>query len=246
MKQGLLSFLKAISVLKSNKRLWFYALAPGAVGLGIFSWSFIVIFNWIADVIHSILSKVEGLGSVGGVLANILGFVLWPFSLLFAVFVLYNLTKILIAPLYSFLSEEVFLIRRPRIHAVTGIGWVRRTFRMLRISFVKSAIFVIVGLFLFILSFVPILQFLSPVALVLIAAFDIADFAMEAAELDLATRFKLFFRRWPLFFGFSFGVGLVLFIPVLNMVLLPIAIAAGSIVVDEALNDLKLDTNVKR
>lgn len=156
----------------------------------------------------------------------IFGYTLFVMLLVLLVFVI---SKVIVVPFNSYIAEKVLkhyeVIKEQPLHLNI---WIRRTLRMMLVTIVQMLFFTILGVLLFVLSFIPVVNILVIYVGFIIVAFDCADYAMEMAELGFKDRIALFKRRWPEFCGFAAVMGLTFLVPFLNFFLLPISVAGAS------------------
>jgi len=152
----------------------------------------------------------------------------WVFMILFLLYFSYIILAIVGGPFYSAIASIVLgrqNVRPPRI------GFFRRFLVMVKmflISLLKLAIFVAVGLTLFMLSFLPIGMLFVPVCMCLMIAYDCFDFAFEAMTFSAAERWRFFFDHFPAFVGLALVILLIGTIPGLFALTLPFFIAGGA------------------
>lgn len=175
-----------------------------------------------------------------------LDWLMWLLWLLFAglMLVIYAYTFTLVAnlvgsPFYGVIAEKVMLLERGTIletplsvKALLDIAW--RSFRR---ELTKLGYFlprtVVVALIALALNFIPLLNIFSPVVAGLWAAWTLSlqylDYAADVDQIDFTSlRQRAAQNRAPCFsFGFS-ALGAAA-IPLLNMLLLPACVVAGSL-----------------
>jgi len=150
--------------------------------------------------------------------------VLW----LYLVFILASLVA---APFNAILAEKCLI--QLGITPANG-GPLKLFFKMLRASLVKTVLFLIIGVFLFFLSFIPIINIFSIFGALLIMAFDCADYSFEVTGLGLRQRMSRWRGNLPEFAGMAGGLSLTLFVPGLTLLLLPVAVVGSAVVLVDA------------
>lgn len=170
----------------------------------------------------------------------------WLFSLLyyplliilgfgFFVVLLYGtfiLSTIIASPFNSLLAEKALvelgaIAERP-FHLWR---WIKISVRMVVISLIRATIFLFFGIFIFVLSFFPGLNFLGTYIALLIIASDSADYSFEVLEMSLADRFKFIGDKMPQFSGMAASLGLTLLLPGLTLLILPLSVVGASCIV---------------
>lgn len=165
----------------------------------------------------------------GETLAKIFPFLIWPALALTLLFVLLSLTRLFASPFYSLLAERVLRSAGVLTSEKPGLkSWVAANVKQTRIALTKTPLFVVIGVVLGILSFIPGIGLFTSVAFVLLLAYDVTDYAFEALEWPLARRFEFFRKHLGLFLGLGCTLGLVLLIPGLNFFLLPASVCGAS------------------
>lgn len=139
------------------------------------------------------------------------------------------LTKILLVPFNSLIAEKV-LRHEGRLRSSNDrlSVWIKKSIVLMGVSVLQTLIFLVIGSVLFVTSFIPVLQVVSGFIGLIIIAFDCSDYSMELAELGIRRKFDLLKSRFLEFSGFGVVVGLTLFVPLLNLLFLPIAVAGAS------------------
>lgn len=227
--------LQGLRLLSTQPRLLKWAIAPFIVGLlflifgGFFGFSFLV--GLLPTGVANLFSMV-GLSE-----QNLAYFLLyygtlllaWPVAIFALFYVLLLLAKLVAAPLFALLAEEVLRQRgaiRPKRFQLGP--WLRSSLRMFCISLAKLVVFGAAGVFLFFLSIIPGLGFFTGFGFLVLVAYDMTDATFEAYEMSFAERMAFFRRHFGFFSGLALALGLAFLVPGLNFVLLPIAIAGSA------------------
>lgn len=158
---------------------------------------------------------------------------MYPLILLFGVVYLvlliyctYILGLLISAPFMGFMAERILKER--------GIKADVSFFSMLKVALLKVTLFGLLGLGLFICSFIPGLNLVSSFGAFLILAFDSMDYSFEAHGLTLSSRMRFFRRRLPLFLGMASALGLTLLVPGLTLLVLPFAVSGAAVLYRES------------
>ncbi len=162
-------------------------------------------------------------------LTTILPFLIWPALALALVYILLTFTRLIAAPLYSLLAERV-LMRQGVLEEENydTIQWVKRQARTARASLIKAAMFLVLGVILGLLSFIPGLGLFTSFAFLVLLAYDVVDYSLEAVGWTTAKRVEFFRQHLAVFFGLGVSLGLVFLLPGLNFFVLPAAVAGGA------------------
>lgn len=152
-----------------------------------------------------------------------------------SVFVGYVAHLILAIPFYALLAERALAILGMKPAAPFDFkAWVRNSLRMFRISVVKGILFLVFGVILFILSFIPLVNILAVLGTLMILSFDLLDYSLESLSYGLRQRFRFILERRKMWVGMACGLGLTLFVPGLTFVVAPGAVVGGALLLKEA------------
>ncbi len=152
-----------------------------------------------------------------------------------SIFVGYVAHVILAIPFYSLLAERALAVLGLKPESPFDFkAWARNSLRMFRISAVKGILFLTLGVILFVLSFIPIVNVVAVVGTLMIVSFDLLDYSLESLSYGLRQRFAFMLKRRKMWFGMACGLGLTLFIPGLTFVVAPGAVVGGAILLKEA------------
>ena len=113
--------------------------------------------------------------------------------------------------------------------------WVPLTLRMLIVSLLKSAVFVVAGGILFLLSLIPFVNLIATLGFVHMLSFDVSDYSFEAMEWPLKKRFRHFRQNINLYSGLAIGLGGAMVIPGMSIVIMPAAIVGAGLVLQRSL-----------
>jgi uncharacterized protein involved in cysteine biosynthesis len=102
---------------------------------------------------------------------------------------------------------------------------------MFGVSVLRGFLFGLLGAVLFVFSFVPGLGLLTGFCFLVLVAFDICDYALEALQMNLSERIYFFRRHIAVMVGLGAIMGLVFLVPGLNFFLFPAAVAGAADVV---------------
>lgn len=149
------------------------------------------------------------------------------FALVFSViyfYFIYLISLVVASPFYSIITEKTLVhlnVIKPRS------SWresVKVALKMIRVSAIKSIFFILIGVLLFISSFIPIVNLLAAYCAFLIIAFDTSDFAFEALEMNLSERILFFKNNLLEYMGMATFVGLTALLPGLILFVMPLAV----------------------
>ncbi len=171
------------------------------------------------------------LGTLHGLLRAVVLLLLWAFGIIAVVL----LTNVVAAPFNDLLSEEVERI-------VTGqpgppfsfATLMRDSGRTVLIEVFKLVIYLVVMTPMFLISFIPVV---GPIVYAVVGflfttlyfAVDYVDWPASRRKLDVTFRFGLLREHFLPMLGFGTGVWLFLFIPLVNLLFMPAAVAGGTL-----------------
>lgn len=163
-------------------------------------------------------------------------FVYWPlfifcwltfFVVLF--FFGYVLANLLASPLNSLLAEktleELQVIQKKPFRLR---HWLKLSAKMMWTSLLKAVLFLFIGGFFFLLSFIPGIGVLASFGLVMIMSFDSVDYSFEIMGYNLQQRLRFFRQNIFFFVGSGLAIGLTLLVPGLNFLLFPAAVVGSA------------------
>lgn len=235
--------LRTVGLLARAPRLWRYVLVP--IGVNI-----IVGATLYAGLLFAGLRAIDGM--VAGlpqwaVLFAALFRVLLVLVLLLATgFVLVRFGVVLGAPWYTRLSDQIELMRRGQLPAsADGAGAALRDLgRALAFELKKLALVLLIGVGLLLLNLVPVagqlLATAGGIALgATIACLDFLDYPLERRQLSFRAKLRVIRRHLPATAGFGLvALGLVS-IPLLNLLAIPLCVAAGTLLFCEQMPELR-------
>lgn len=235
---GLLYPFKALGLILADRSLWKYVGLPILVNLIIGATLYASLlfagFNWIDSLVTSLPAWAAFLSIVLRILLVILLF-------LGTGFVLVRVGVVLGSPWYSHMSytlEERFGSQPPNEQPE---GWgniirvaLRDIWRALSFELKKLAVFGIPGIILLICNFIPgagqVISIIGSVLIgVLVSCFDFFDPPLERRLLRFRQKYGFIRQNMPASLGFGLICFLLVSIPLVNLISIPVCIAAGTI-----------------
>ncbi|WP_415886327.1 sulfate transporter CysZ [Neptuniibacter sp. QD29_5] len=228
-----------------------FVLVPLLTNIVLFVTAIWLLFSnfgaWVDSLITTFLPDWEWL--------QFLHYVLWPvMALLVIVFVYYGFSivaNIIAAPFNGFLSEKVE--KRLRGDVVTDDGWkevIALIPRAIGRELSKLAYYLPRVLFLLVLSFIPVINLISPFLWILFGAWMMAiqycDYPMDNNKVSFKNM-KLMLKSDRLTsIGFGGLIQLGMLVPLLNLILMPAAVVGATIYWVEAHSTTEIDLDQKR
>lgn len=142
----------------------------------------------------------------------------------------YFFAAVVSVPFNSVLAEKTL-----RIIGISKPG-VQGFFKMLKVSLVKSVVFGLLVLFMFIFSFIPGLSLIVLYAGLMLLAFDCMDYSLEVLEMNFKERMGFLRSHVAEISGFAVVLGLIFLVPFVNFLLLPVAVTGGAYLVGNIKN----------
>ncbi len=152
-------------------------------------------------------------------------FLFWIAFMVLLIYFIYILGLLLAAPFMGFMAEHI--LRARGLKADVSI------LSMMKVAIYKVILFSLVGIALFICSFIPGLNIVSSFGAFLILAFDSMDYSFEAHGLKLSERIRFFRKHLPTFLGMASALGLTLLVPGLTLLILPFAVSGAAVLYRE-------------
>ena len=234
---GGFSFLKrGFAEIKSDKKMKLLVIIPLIIDIAIF----IAAISFTLPLVPELIAVALGylFSSSEGFLYNLVYYPLWLlFGIVFLVAVsaaTYFVASVLASPFNALLAERVaekagVIPERP-----FQMGFfIKNSIKMLLVSLMRTTALVCIGLFLFILSFLPGVNLATSFIAFMLIAFDASDYAMETLEYPLSKRFKFFRESFAEYAGMGAAVGLVMLIPGFIILCMPLAVVGSSQIVTE-------------
>ncbi len=152
-------------------------------------------------------------------------------GLLYFVYILHALIA---TPFYSLLAERTLQMHGKGVENFTSWRqWSRHLVTMLRISLVKGLVLVFLGVFLFIASFIPVVNILAIAVTLLLLAFDCIDYSLEARRMRLRERIRYVFQHKAQWAGMATGLALTLLLPGLTLLVIPGAVCGAALILKD-------------
>ncbi len=235
---------RGFQLLKQNRELRKWVYIPLALNCLLIILSFIFGVSQLGLWTHEIVSWM---------IAPSAGFwyflVYYPllaiFFFAFSVGILYLafvLSSVLAAPFNSLLAENVLVrLGSKKDEPFRLLPWILLSLKMLGFSLMKAALFLLLGLVIFVFSFVPILNLLSAFVAFLIIVFDFSDYSFEALNWSLARRLAFFKLHLKEFGAMALFMTLTGLVPGLTLLLLPLGVVGAAYRVHELLGKVVSD-----
>lgn len=230
MLESFLMPFKAIRFLFKNKKLWKYIAIPVFLNIvivgGFGIWSFFLIKGWLLGFF------------IGGwmmilfyIVITLVGTALFAFVMV--LFML--LANIINAPFNDLLSEktEEILIKKKNDEKFSLKILSKDLRRTVFEEFKKLFVFGGGQLILLLLNFIPVIgniayAILSFLFTVFLLSYEYLDYPMSRKRIEFKTKIKFIKENWQSAFGFGLAVFVLLFIPLVNLVFIPLCVVGAT------------------
>lgn len=200
--------------------------------IGVFM-GFALISDWVAAALAFI--GLTGLGFWSQLATFLFSALLWIGYLIALIYGTFLVATVIAAPFHALLAERALIILGVIEDRPFHLGdWLVTSIRMLGVGLAKAALFLFIGIFIFIGSFVPGLNILSSFVAMLILAFDSMDYSFEAQRFGFFERLSRFRIQLPQAFGMAGGLAVTIFIPGLTLMLLPCSVVGSAVLVQRS------------
>jgi len=237
MTKGLSFLVDGLRTLRKYPKLRKWAVIPFIIdGLLVFKGILVGIAflpGWVASGIGWILPA-----STGWLFSLLYYPVLWLTWLAFLVvwiYLIYVVASVISAPFNSVLAERTLLeLGLVEERPFNMLQWVIVSIKMMITALFKAVVFLILGVLILALSFIPILNIVSSYMALLVMSFDSFDYSYEVLELNLRQRMKAFCALFAEATGMSGALAVTLFLPGLTVLISPVAVVGGAYVLKNA------------
>ncbi len=216
-------------------RFW---LPPIAITLVLLVLSFVLGWSWHDDLVNYVWAQPSGDGFWNGVLGvlhwlvrAVVLLLLWAVGVIAVVL----LTNVVTAPFNDLLSEEVERLAIGKEGQPFSFATLMRdSLRTIGLELFKLVIYLVVMAPMFLLSYVPVV---GPVIYAIVGflftalyfSIDYVDWPASRRNRSIHYRFGMVQEHFLPMFGFGTGVWLFLFIPLVNLLFMPAAVAGGTL-----------------
>lgn len=220
--QGLRFFFAGLPLLIKHPRLLTLSLIPIALTVVLL----LVLAFGSAWLVGQLLANVPAEGRnffrvFAFLLALLLGYALYL-----------PLARVLLAPFSEALSRQTHVLTQGAAAAQAPLGWARAMWEGLKLVLLQLVLLV-VG---FVLSFgLPVIgHLLWLVMTVVICGLDYLDVPLSARGLPMRAKLKLLWQHKALTLGFGVTGYLLLFIPVINLLSLPVGVIGATLLTGQS------------
>ena len=229
--QGVRSYFKAHDFIREHK-LWVYVIAPGLMNLILFIVTILIGMHY-SDALTAYFLDLFGMGdpsedSWGWLSAAMRWIFMLFFRLLFLVFYLYlykYVVLIIMSPVLALLSEKVDKILTKNDYPFVMKRFINDVMRGIGLALRNLAIEFTILFALFLLSFVPIVQFFTPFAMLAVEffffGFSMIDYSNERKRMTIKESTAFVYSNKGLAVAIGGMFYALLLVPVLGLMVGP-------------------------
>jgi CysZ protein len=226
--RGFFSPVQGLRIILSSPKNVIFSLIPFSIGFLVIGAGYMLAAQYLNPWVESFTSGIHFL-ETWTFLKPIVDFLILIFTWILISFVNFfvgYLTIIVFAgPFYALMVENIFKVELPDKEPRSSLKLI---VSMFVVGLAKVFLFLTIGLICFIMSFIPGLNLLAPLIIVLTVAFDCMDYAFEVDFLNLRQRFDFFAQNIMIFVGIGLAVMATNLIPGLFFILLPAFICGAT------------------
>lgn len=229
---GFFFWLRGWGFLLSHRTLILLAALPMALAFTLVGFVGLKIWAWVSPTAHMLSTLILGDTQMSSWLLSALYYpLLIGIALLLvvaSVVLTYLLHALLSVPFNGWLAERTLALKS------AGAATAHSTWHMIRVGLVKTLIFLVFGVILFILAFVPVVNIAALAVTLLLLAFDFLDYGFEARRLGFRERLRFVFQHKAVMAGMVSALALTMLIPGLTLVIAPGAVVGGALLLADS------------
>jgi len=247
---GIFYPLKAIQFFLKYKNLWQYLIVPIGINIlvGIITYWLILepslnildsLFNNLAITIENFIANLPTwlnfIVSLTLLFGQIVRVILILILLATIGFIIAQFGSILGSPWYGKLSEKIEIIELGELELIE-VNVIQDILRAILFELKKIVLMIIVAIPLFLLNFVPsignLISLIGGFSLtIVIICLDFFDAMLERKRLKFREKLKFVFARFPASAGFGIVCLGLISIPLLNLIIVPLCVSAGTLLI---------------
>lgn len=242
--------LLAIKFIANHKQLWQYLIIPIIINICVGISTYILLLNpslklfdsLTNNIIISVDKAIDRLPEWSNILIAILLFISQIFKvILFFIlliiigFIIVQFGSILGSPWYGKLSEKLEILYTGKLEIVE-VNIVQEIFRAILFELKKLLLIIVVSVPLFLLNFIPamgnLISLVGGITLTTtIICLDFFDATLERKRLHFREKLKFVWGKLPTTAGFGLICLTLISIPLLNLIIIPLCVSAGTLLV---------------
>ncbi len=227
----------AIGLLRHHRVLWPLVIVPAAINVALFAGGAVLVVAYAGSAADLLWAQPAGAGVLSSGLV-VLWYLMYVVLLIVGLVAVYTATLlvggIVASPFNDLLGERVERILMSEPASGAGRPFWRDALASIRSSVIVVLLYALLMGPVLLLHVVPIIGSITATGLgVAIGAFflalEYADAVLARYGYALRERIRLLRRHWPLAIGFGLSTSLLLWIPLLNVLCIPIAVVGGTV-----------------
>jgi len=229
--KGFSFIMDGLRLIRQDGELLRWAAVPFVIDLllvviGFFAGA-VLMPGWVQAAVAMVIPASAGLAF--SILYYPLLLFFWLVFLILWIYVIFLFATVIAAPFNTVLAERTLMkagviASRP----FNFTQWSATSFRMMITALVKATVFLLLGVGIFALSFVPVVNLLSSFLALQVMAFDSFDCSFEILEMNFRERMKVFRQMFPEATGMAGALAVSLMVPGLTLLLMPAAIVGSA------------------
>lgn len=153
-------------------------------------------------------------------------------GIVISLFLTFVLSQVVASPFNSLLAERTLI----HLHKMEKMpfefdSWFRTTLKMAGASLLKALVMIVLGFIVFIMGFIPFIHLLGLCLGLLILATDCLDYSLESFRHGFRSRNRLYFTYIPELCGLACALGLIMVVPIANLLIIPVGAVSGAILI---------------
>jgi CysZ protein len=246
----------AVKFLAENKKLWQYLIIPIIINFAVGITTYILLLKpslklfdsatnniviWVDKAIDKLPEWSNLLIYIIIFLSVLLKVTLFILLLIIIGFIITQFGSILGSPWYGKLSEQLEILRTGKLEIIE-LNIFHDIFRAILFELKKLFLIVVISLPLFLLNFIPtvgnLVSLIGGITLTItIICLDFFDAILERKRLHFRQKLKFVGQGFPTTAGFGLMCLTLISIPLLNLIIIPICVCAGTLLVcDKTIN----------
>jgi len=231
LKLGFTFIFRGIKLLFTIPGALKWAVVPFVINIILISTSLTYVLTSLDDQINPLIQSMLGdpTGILFTIISKVVIFLAGLVSIVLVFYIGFLISTVIASPFNSILAEKTLdYLNSSGVKPINFSNWVKITIRQLSVSILRALVFAFIGIFIFVFSFIPLLNILGAFGAFLIVAFDCFDYSMEIKMMNLKKRLTYFRTNFTVFAGMALILVLTLMVPGLTLLLLPCAVVGAA------------------
>ncbi|MGI0481174.1 EI24 domain-containing protein [Geminocystis sp. CENA526] len=246
--------LLAIKFIANHKQLWQYLIIPIIINICVGITTYIFLLNpslklfdsFTNNIIISVDNAINQLPEWSNILIAILLFIsqilkviLFLILLIIIGFIIVQFGSIIGSPWYGKLSEKLEILYTGKLEIVE-VNIIQEILRAILFELKKLLLIIVISVPLFLLNFIPamgnLISLVGGITLTCtIICLDFFDATLERKRLHFREKLKFVWGKLPTTAGFGLICLTLISIPLLNLIIIPLCVSAGTLLVCDKL-----------